>query len=181
MNIYHRHLEIPVSVTFPPFEPPDPQLHYHTRWHKHEMGDALFTWLYSLGLYVIAGECFYTPPGRTLEPHLDTSEISDVVKLNWMKHGEGSVMDWYELKKGVKLQTSTTPINTQYSFAPKSDLIRVHSATVGTPSLVNVGRMHGIRNSNSPRYVACAVIGDSRTNQRVTWDHAINIFKDYVV
>lgn len=181
MNIYHHRLNIPTLVTFPSFEPPDPLLHHHVRWHKHEMGDNLFSWLRSLNLFVIAGECFYTPPGRTLEPHLDTAEISDVVKLNWMKRGEGSTMDWYELKQGAQLQTGMTPINTQYSYAPRSDLIHVHSAIIGTPSLVNVGRIHGIQNRNLPRYVACAVLGDVETKKRITWDQAINIFKDYVV
>lgn len=181
MNRYHLPLKIPVAFKFPDYPVPNTQLHFHTRFHKADMTDEFKGWLNLRGLYVIAGEYFYTPPGRTLEPHSDSPVISDVVKLNWMKGGEGSTMDWYELKPGAVLKTSTTVIHTQYSHAPRKDLIHVHSATIGTPSLVNVGRIHGVHNGNFPRYVACVVLGDSETQKRLMWDKAEKIFGDCIV
>jgi hypothetical protein len=129
----------------------------------------------------LRSEFFYTPPGRTLEPHSDTLGITDVVKLNWMEGGDGSVMDWYELKAGAKLLTHKTVINTRYSYAAKTDIDRVHTAVIGKPSLVNVGRLHGVRNGDQPRYVACVILQWPTTGRRMNWSEAEKIFEQYVV
>lgn len=181
VNKYHHHLKIPVPFTFPDYPVPNTQLHYHSRFHKADMSDELKGWLSLRGLYIIAGEYFYTPPGRTLEPHSDSPQINDVVKLNWMKGGEGSTMDWYELKPGATLKTNTTAIHTQYSYAPREELVHVHAATIGSPSLVNVGRIHAVHNNKYPRYVACVVLGDLETKQRLYWDKAKKIFEDCII
>lgn len=181
MNKYHLPLQVPVKFTFPEYLVPNTQLHFHTRFHKADMEEDFKGWLNLRGLFVIAGEYFYTPPGRTLEPHSDSPHIDDVVKLNWMEGGEGSTMDWYELKPGAKLKTNTTVIHTTYSYAPRHDLDHVHSATIGTPSLVNVGRIHAVHNGKYPRYVACVVLGDLETKQRLQWDKAEKIFSDCII
>lgn len=181
VNKYHLPLEIPVAFKFPDYPVPNTQRHYHARFHKADMTDEFKGWLNLRGLYVIAGEYFYTPPGQTLEPHSDSSQISDVVKLNWMQGGEGSTMDWYELKPGAALKKNITSIHTLYSYASPEDLEHVHSATIGSPSLVNVGRIHAVHNGNSPRYVACVVLGDGETKQRLEWDKAEKIFGDCIV
>jgi hypothetical protein len=181
VNKYHLALKLPVPLSFPDYPVPNTDLHYHARFHKADMSDEFKGWLNLRGLNVIAGEYFYTPPGRTLEPHSDSPHIDDVVKLNWMKGGEGSTMDWYELKPGATLKTSTTSIHTQYSYAPRKDLIHVHSATIGTPRLVNVGRIHAVHNGKFPRFVACVVLGDLETKARLRWDKAKKIFEDCVL
>ena len=180
MNRYHHRINIPVPFVFPSYPIPDERFHHHRRFDKKDMSTETVTWLHSLGLYIIAGEYFYTPPGRTLEPHSDSPSINDVVKLNWMKGGEGSVMEWFKLKDGATLRTNTTVIGTQYSFAPREDLIEVHTATIGTPSLVNVGQIHAIQNEEHPRYVACIVLGNLSTRNRLVWDDALDIFGPYV-
>ena len=181
MNNYHLRLNLPVPLTFPSYTVPDMKRHFHTRFHKTDMNEDFKQWIHSKGLAITAGEFFYTAPQCTLEPHSDTPEITDVVKLNWMVGGEGSTMDWYELKPGAVFQTNTTPIQTQYSYAPKIDLEHVHSATVGSPSLVNVGRIHGVQNGMQPRYVACVILHWPGTSKRLVWSEAIKIFEKYVV
>jgi hypothetical protein len=154
--------------------------HLHRRFDKKDMNVEIVTWIHSLGLYIVTGEYFYTPPNTTLEPHSDSPFINDVVKLNWMRGGEGSVMEWFKLKDGATLKTNTTVIGTQYSFAPREDLIKVHTATIGTPSLVNVGQIHAIQNKEHPRYVSCIVLGNLSTRNRLMWDEALDIFGPYV-
>jgi hypothetical protein len=180
LNRYHHRINIPVPFVFPTYQVPDPRSRFHRRFDKKDMNVEIVTWIHSLGLYIVTGEYFYTPPNETLEPHSDSPFINDVVKLNWMKGGEGSDMEWFQLKEGAMLRTNTTVINTQYSFAPREDLIKVHSATIGTPSLVNVGQIHGIQNKDRPRFVACLVIAKNATRSRVTWDEALDIFGPYV-
>jgi len=181
MSRYHLKLNLPVPFVFPSYPVPDMRFHHHTRFHKSDMNEEFKQWIYSKGMAITAGEFFYTPPNRTLEPHSDTPKITDVAKLNWMSGGEGSVMDWYELKPGATLKHNNTVIGTQYSFANNSDIERVHTATVGTPSLVNVGRIHGIRNGNQPRYVACVILQWPDSGQRLNWSEAEKIFEQYVV
>lgn len=82
MNNYHVNLNIPVAYDPPNYDIPDKNFHLHRRIQKEEMGKEFKEWIYSLGLYIIMGEYFYTPPERTLEPHSDTLTITDVVKLN---------------------------------------------------------------------------------------------------
>lgn len=179
MNKYHLNLKIPVKFDFPSYQIPNKDFHYHTRFHKSDMTDEFKQWIYSLGLSIMTGEFFYTPPHRTLEPHSDSQVLDDVVKLNWMQGGEGSVMDWYELKEGFNLRSKQTSINTYYTYAPMIALNRIHTAIVGFPSLVNVGRIHGIRNRSKPRYVACVVLNNPKTDQRLTWAEAQAIFQPY--
>lgn len=180
MNRYHHRINIPVPFVFPKYEVPDLRLHLHRRFDKKDMNVEIVTWIHSLGLHIVTGEYFYTPPNTTLEPHSDSPFINDVVKLNWMRGGEGSVMEWFKLKDGATLKTNTTVIGTQYSFAPREDLIKVHTATIGTPSLVNVGQIHAIQNKEHPRYVACIVLGNLSTRNRLVWDEALDIFGPYV-
>lgn len=181
VNRYHLDLSIPVEFKFPRYSIPDESQHYHCRFHKQDMNSEFVKWIHSLGLFIIAGEYFYTPPFRTLEPHSDSSVITDAVKLNWMEGGEGSMMEWYELKPGVPLKEMRTGINTTYGYALKKDILLKHEAKIGKPSLVNVGQIHGIRNGPEPRHVACVILGQAYTRERLMWDAAEEIFKNYVV
>lgn len=179
VNRYHLDLQIPVEFKFPWYPIPDENLHYHCRFHKRDMNREFVEWIYSLGLFIIAGEYFYTPKARTLHPHSDSSVITDGVKLNWMEGGDRSVMEWYELKPGVSLKELKTGIDTTYGYASQEDIILKHQAKIGKPSLVNVGQIHGIRNGPEPRYVACVILGQAHTQERLMWDDAIKIFAKY--
>lgn len=181
MNRFHANLDIPVDYTFPQVVIPDLRFHYHSSLSNPDVCSNLLTWLATLKLYVHHSEFFYTPPGRTLEPHIDGETINNKVKLNWMSGGQGSCMQWFELKPGKNLEKGYTVIGTPYSKMKRSDIVLKHEAAIGTPSLVNVGQIHAIQNRDEPRYVASYLLGDKATKQILQWDQAINIFKDYVV
>jgi hypothetical protein len=185
---YHYKLNLPVPLVFPQYPVPNPKEHHHCRFYKADMNKEFIIWVYSIGLYVIGGEFFYTPPFRTLNIHCDSPVIDDRVKLNWMMGGDKSTMDWYELKPDKNLITNdrtvidTPEIKTgQYSYAERTDIKLTFSTEVGFPSLVNVGRLHGVRNGSEPRYVACTILGDPKTGKQLVWEKAKKIFQMYVV
>jgi hypothetical protein len=185
---YHYKLNLPVPLVFPQYPVPNPKEHYHCRFYKADMNKEFMIWVHSIGLYVIGGEFFYTPPFRTLNIHCDSPVIDDRVKLNWMMGGDKSTMDWYELKPDKNLITNdrtvidTPEIKTgQYSYAERTDIKLTFSTEVGFPSLVNVGRLHGVRNGSEPRYVACTILGDPKTGKQLVWEKAKKIFQKYVV
>lgn len=180
MNIYHANLNIPVEYMFPVVSVPDQQRHYHCGLSKQNICNNLVGWLDTHGLVIHHAEFFYTPPNRTLEPHIDGG-MNNKVKLNWMMGGHGSYMQWFELKPGKSLQADITVINTPYSRASRSDIILKHEAAIGTPSLVNVGQIHAIQNKDQPRYVASYLLGLKDTKQILQWDEAIKIFDKYIV
>jgi len=182
MNKYHHRLNIPVALKFPDYTIDPEQKSLHTLRLK-DINSEIHDWFDSLGLYITTAEYFYTPPYSSLGPHSDTLGVSDVVKLNWMKGGKGSLMDWYELRPGKNVihQVGKTQIKSSYSLANSNDLKKIYSAEIGFPSLVNVGRFHGIRNKDEPRFIAALIPHDKQTKKRIAMSEATDIFRNFLV
>lgn len=179
MKHYH-HLNIPVQyrMVFP--ELPNPELRHHYRIKREEVNSEVHDWLDGLGLRFVTGEYFYTPPNRTLNPHTDDLIPNGYTKLNWMVGGEGSTMDWYELKPGASYKIGTTRIGTSYCYADPKDLILTESTSIGQPTMVHVGDFHGVRNGPHPRHVFCLITKRKDSDSRLQWDEALQIFKPFI-
>ena len=180
--MYHQYLHIPFQPRFRNYEEyiPNRNENHHVRIPKTELDPVLVKWLGGMGIYVIMAEYFYTAPNRSLKAHCDTVELSNVVKLNWMYGGNDSLMDWYELKPGCILPQYETIIQTKFSMPDSNDVLLKESYKIGKPSLINVGKIHGIRNGNHPRYVYSVVIGELATQKRLEWNRAKEIFAKYL-
>lgn len=177
----HADLNIPVTINFHPFIVPDKRFHFHCKISPMQAGTGFVDWLGQHGLYIQHGEFFYTPPGRTLEPHIDGPFLSNMCKLNWMVGGEGSVMEWFDIKPQAGSKQGNTVIGTPYVPFDRSNLILRHQAVITSPSLINVGRVHGVRNSDHERYVYSFVLGSKQTSHLIEWQDAKKIFEQYVV
>lgn len=179
--MYHRPLSVPFQPTFRNYEKhiPNRNENHHVRIPQDELDSVLVNWLKELGLYIAVAEYFYTAPGKSLKAHCDTLEMSDVVKLNWMYGGDDSLMDWYELNPGCPLPQYETIIQTKFSIPNSGDITLKESHKIGKPSLINVGRIHGVRNGKQPRYVYSMVISEIVTQKRLEWDRAKEIFAYY--
>ena len=161
-NNYHEYLKLPFELVLPDYPIPDLGRKFHCRMEFEDINSDLLDWFSDLdieGYPDMPGEFFYTPPHGTLRPHTDLTEITDAAKLNWMWGGEGSMMDWYELKPGAILYTDKgrTAVKSTPGRARAGEFVHTFSTTIGTPSLVNVGRLHGVRNLDQPRYAACFI------------------------
>lgn len=180
--MYHRYLQLPFQPAFRRYDNDIPSLreNHHVRIQPRHIDPRLVEWLEELGLFVLLAEYFYTAPNKVLRAHCDTTQLSNLIKINWMFGGEDSWMDWYELKPGCPLPQYETIIQTKFSMPNVEDVILTESFKIGKPSLINVGQIHGVRNGKQPRYVYSFVIGVIATQQRLEWDQAKEIFAKYI-
>jgi hypothetical protein len=99
--------------------------------------------------------------------------------MNFVYSDTPSTMNWFEYKNADLLENFTTPIGTGYITTPRDNCELVYSAEVGQPSLVNTGMLHDISPVAGPRW--CFSFPLWQHEQRLTWDRAVDIFKDYIV
>lgn len=182
-NRYHLYLN-DVPFTVPMISVPDPLKNFHSKIGRHQLSVEFIDWVYDRGLALrddYAGEYFYTPPGGWVPMHTDKPVINDYVKLNWLVGGESSVMNWFELDEGKNLNApSQTSLQGVYATASSDDVTKVYSARIGTPSLVNVGRLHELINGPEASHVYCVYIDDPHTGKRISWNEAVSFFADNV-
>jgi hypothetical protein len=189
-NNYHRYLNIPVE--FKPVFPTDTnfidQMHgpskHIGRYDMSMVNNEFKEWLATLNLNIRYSEIFHLVPGKYVEHaiHIDGTEFDRHVKLNFVYCDSPSYMNWYTLKKRKSLSSRLTPAGTNFLSAHDDDVDLVYSVQVGKPSLVNVGVLHNISTGiQTPRCCFSFLIGYIDSNSIVTWDNAIEIFKDYII
>lgn len=128
-------------------------------------------------------ELFYSEPNFGGGIHTDGSgeEGEDVTKLNYVIGGAGSWMHWYQLKPNAVKTMLVTDGGTPYFNFANDETIRIHSAHVGFPSLVQVAIPHNVKNFDDPRYCVCVVIQDSESKRRLTFADAQQRFSDFII
>lgn len=125
-------------------------------------------------------EVFYTPPHRVLPIHIDGNELSNIVKLNWVFGGAKSRMMWWRIKSNHELSKGSTPLGTTYLKATPTDCIMLESASIGQPTLVNVGQLHSVLNHAEPRWCLSLVLADAETKINLTFEQAKQRLSDYL-
>jgi hypothetical protein len=180
MNTYHHYLKIP--VTFTPVFPDGRQV--IAAYDKTLISSELLNWLGSLNIGIGGAEVFHLRPYDAdhldhLPIHTDSSNFDNHVKMNFVYSDTRSTMNWFEYKNADLLENFTTPIGTGYITTPRDNCELVYSAEVGQPSLVNTGMLHDISPVAGPRW--CFSFPLWQHEQRLTWDRAVDIFKDYIV
>lgn len=181
-NIYHGLLNIP--ITFNPIFPKEPP-RYITPYNISLNEKELVSWLASLNLKIKKVLLFYMDPERVDvgTPHVDSNEPYDnQVKINFVYSTHPSIMRWYQPKEGVDLRIykEQTMLANPYLGANADDLEVVHTAQIGTPSLVNVGQWHDISHVTAPRYCFSCILAHSDQYKTLYWDEAVVIFKNYL-
>jgi hypothetical protein len=180
MNTYHHYLKIPVKFT-PVF---DAGATFISGYDKTLINQELVEWISSLGLTIGGAEVFHLEPNDPNYPnclpiHSDSSEFDDHVKMNFVYSDSAATMNWYEYKDADLLETLTTPIGTGYVTTSRDNCELVYSAEVGKPSLVNTGMLHDISPIASTRW--CFSFPLWKNGRRLTWDLAVEIFKDFII
>ena len=177
-NKYHYRLNLPIDFSV---EETDSRVMF-TRYNKHipEFEQLLL----SNGVAILSSDRFYIEPGGGLWPHHDCDHENNYAKLNFVYGGKDSVMAWFKLNPGKELTTALTDANNKYSsVASLDDITEVHRATVGFPSLVNAGCIHGVRNGTTePRICYSYVLAYAENpTQNLDWDHAVERLKNFIV
>lgn len=126
---------------------------------------------------VLGSELFFLPPFINSTIHADS--YGDLIKFNWIFGGSGSVMNWWKPK--VERAVVYTEHNSPTIRYDKQEVELVHSAVVKQPSMVQVGIPHNVKNKKENRWCISLIPLDKKTNQRLTWDQGLTLFKDYTI
>lgn len=185
-NKYHAYLQDVPNVGSPSVVVPDTNTIHQGKLYKDQINPELIEWVYDRGLALRedgshVGEYFYIPPNALVPMHSDKHEINDYTKLNWIGGGQDSVMRWYELKPGKQITARMhTPNGSAYAIADYGDVDLMCEYRIGSPSLVNIGRLHDFLNGPEPCFVYCAYIYHPDTGQRLSWDDAVLFLNDRI-
>lgn len=144
---------------------------------------VLIDFLSSNNIEIRAVEVFYSEPNFGGGIHSDGTgdEGTDVTKLNYIFGGKSSLMHWYAIKSDARKVILDTEKGTPYIGYYNEDTIRIHSAQVGFPSIVQVAVPHNVRNFQEPRYCVCLVIHDAITKKRFTFGYLADLLKEFKV
>jgi len=153
---------------------------------KNSINQEFKDFLASLNLYIDYAKYFYSTPHQRYMNHRDIMDnqygkITHNVKINFVTGGVGSEMIWYKLKPGKDVVFKMNYQNQPVCAYNDEDLIEVHRATIGSPSLLDAYEIHTLQNANEARKCWSITLNSTITNQRISWDEAVEIFKDYLI
>lgn len=181
MNNYHYYLKLPVE--FKP-DPVDMSSTHHALYPLDRLNKEFREWFWQFDLDVGHGEQFLLAPGRQDFHiiHTDDFGVDPIVKLNYVYCDTPHLMNWYELNPGVELTKAYSPAGTPYGTCTVDECQKVYSIQCGQPSLVNVMELHDVTKVSSPRTCySLVLIHRRRPPNRLSWQEAVEKFKDYIV
>jgi len=180
-NSYHYFLNLPVEFIPQPLDMTDG---YHKIYPVNRVNSELREFLNSLGCDVGHGEQFLLEPNGRADTHIihcDSADDLPLVKLNYVYCDSAHTMNWYELLPGKAVTVARSTADTEYLTCSYEDVIKVYSAEVGQPSLVNVKKLHDVAPVLSQRTCYSLALVDSQTQKRLCWSEAVDLFKNYII
>lgn len=124
----------------------------------------------------VGSELFFSPPNANTTIHTD-DHGGDIIKLNWIIGGRGSLMRWWKplVDKPLAYTIHAGP-TTRYD---RKEVELLHSAEIKQPSMVQVGIPHSILNTGENRWCISLIPTRKENNQRLTWAEGLEIFGSY--
>jgi hypothetical protein len=140
------------------------------------------TWLDSLNLEIKLAELFYCGAGAEIFVHSDEIKTPNCCKMNWAYCDSDVAMDWYTVTPGVELEHQDNDIGGYCLRCDPQHYSLYKSAVIGTPSLVNVGDLHGVKNtSNDPWWCVSVVLRKKDSYEhRIGWNELIEIVTPWI-
>jgi len=192
-EIYYKHIEIPFEFdlsNIAKFDTDLTELGY-TKLSIDLVDKNVVDFLLDYNIAISTVASFYTPPGGILAPHVDLDKLSDLCKINFCYGGSASRMYWYTLKPGIEL---APVLGTDGYYEKSEDSLVSHisvpkewcnyaaSAKIRTPTLVKVGKPHGVVNvSNEGRWNLCLTLKDTTDSHLLYFDEVADRLKDFIV
>lgn len=195
MNNFHRYLNLPFEIKKPELFNTQPDHVVHEPLENHyDLNMVEFFKDHGLDLLLI--ECFYTPTnGGKVPIHTDFWWWeTDYVKINQTWGSDDGEIVWWNCPNSYEIYLEPGDYvheGEEISHNSKSRILtakeeeskKLFSVNTNKPSLINAGIMHSTINpSNQPRWTVCFIpIYDKlRPESYVSWNDALDIFKDYV-
>jgi hypothetical protein len=190
-NIFCKKLSLPIP--FNPVNLNSYQIQSKTTRESPFQSDILnvefIDWLKQFDLFVNDCRVFNAPPLVRYDPHKDISFIpdllklhSDCVKINVVYNSVNSKMIWYKLKKNMSPKVVTNRVGDKINVYPIDILDQIYEAETDSSSmLINGMEIHTLHNGTTHRLCFSMPLFNLSNRKRISWDKAVNIFKDYLV
>jgi len=138
-------------------------------------------WLKSqLSLEIQWLEIFCLMPYNKHIIHCDGHEIDTKAKINYIIGGEGSSMMWYEAADENKIVKGISKANTRYLTIAEKDAVEVYSKQLQGFNIVNVGRLHTVKNKADHRYCISMAVADSTSKLRLDYSELVDRCREYI-
>lgn len=188
MNKFCINLDIDIPVLSSGVDLEKFQQQQHTQVAITDINPTLISWFKQYNINIAHPESFYQPVRLSTFIHSDSAYIGDThcqgdyVKLNWVFGGKNSRMNWFDISPDTKhTMHKKSKILTDFRSYQEHELKLAHTQAIGNPSIVQVGVPHNIYNPTEPRLcISVPIVHVDTDNQRVTFDQACTIFKDYI-
>lgn len=123
----------------------------------------------------IGSEIFFTPPMAHTTVHAD--DHGDIIKLNWIIGGRGSVMQWWKPRiENPIVYTEHNGPTIRYKI---NEVSLLHAAEIKQPSMVQVGIPHNVLNGGENRWCISLIPVTKTDRSRLTWNQGLEIFGRY--
>jgi hypothetical protein len=183
MTVYHHNLNFKINplknniiVTDLPKIVNNKKVYRSPIFVKDHINPEMLDFLAELNIFSNHCELFYSIPNLFSNIHVDIKH-GDFTKLNWVYGGTNSVMNWYRPKS-----PHITTVNTSYVKYHRDDVELLHSASLGSPSVVQAGVPHNIVNSTEDRYCISLVLASVKNNKpyRPTMQESLHMLSKYL-
>lgn len=178
---YHCNINVPV-----------PLVHYEQEYstYKEIVVDRArinveFTdWLANLGLSFFNARFFNSLPYQKYPLHIDGRADLECTKLNIVLDSYESEMNWYEPLDGYFGKQQKNTVGEYIPFFEKDKCKVVHNAQVDTSCIMQGHIIHDLQNKyNRGKCRKCYTffLTDSKSHNRLSWQEALEIFRDYLI
>ena len=200
-NIYHRYIDIPVTVPMPSrFDQPSDVFRNHDLDISY-LPDELHDWASDHGLefnnYL---EGFYTAPHTDSIVHTDVAEQPKknqlghgAMKLNFTWGSADSTTRWWNIDNEDNYYTTkVVPLKHKFYLPEKFEnpiiymadqehCTLVHERVIDRPSLMNVSQLHSTHNpTDQDRWTLSVFLINKCDNSVLVFQDAVELFKDLV-
>jgi hypothetical protein len=163
------------------------KLNFHTRLSiDKDINPALIQLLAQHQLHAAHAESFYSTCNRISKVHSDSYNLEgscthgDYTKINWVFGGSNSVMNWYSVDHNYVPALAATPISTAFAQYPNEVVKLVHSQSVESPSVVQVGVPHNIDNPSEDRVCISISVCYLNKSERPTYQETLELLSAFI-
>lgn len=135
--------------------------------------------LSELDIYIQSVEVFYKNAYNVgTGMHVDDVTCKDFVKINWVYGDRDATMEWFEPICSYNGIISKNPSGHPYLYFDNKFMTCLHKESIKSPSIVQVGIPHTIRNITLDRWAVSVTI--RKNNKYLSMEKAEEIFNSFI-